>query len=385
MTLTKKHRYPLFASLVVLLGLVVLFLAKGNKEEAQLDCTVVEEGTRFLGLRVDTLTMIEGRLSTGTTVSNLFGQYDVPHALVEKAIKSSEGVFDPRRMKSGQPFYAFFTDDSLASLRYLIYGRNLTDFVVFDVTDTVSVYLRHKPVKTIRRSAEGIILVSLWNNVKKNGHNQTLCYRIADLFAWQVDFFGIQEGDTYSILFDELVIDDTVSLDIGRIHGAVFTHNGRSYYAIPFEQDSVTKFFDEDGKNLRKTFLKAPLRYSRISSRFSHSRRHPILRISRPHHGVDYAAPAGTPVLSIGSGTVLAAGYERGGGNYIKIRHNAAYTTTYMHLSRFASGIRKGASVEQGQRIGYVGSTGLSTGPHLDFRVHKHGQPVNPLTMESPP
>jgi len=266
-----------------------------------------------------------------------------------------------------------------------MYGRNTTDFVVFDVTDTVAVYVRQKPIKTIRRTAEGVILVSLWNNIRKNGHNPALCYRIADLYAWQIDFFGIQEGDYYKVIYDELVVDDSVSLDIGRIHGAVFNHNHRHYYAIPFEQDSVTEYYDEKGQNLRKAFLKAPLRFSRISSRFTNSRRHPILRISRPHHGVDYAAPAGTPVVSIGHGTVIAAGYKRGGGNYVKIRHNSNYSTTYMHLSRFATGIRKGAKVEQGQRIGYVGSTGLSTGPHLDFRVYRNGQPIDPLRMESPP
>lgn len=384
MPLTKKHRYPLIASLVILLGLALLFLFRANREEAQLDCNIAEEGTRFLGLRVDTLTMVEGCLTSGSTVSNLFGQYDVSQTLIEKAIDASQDIFDPRRMRAGQPYFAFFTDDSLSKLRYLIYGRNTTDFVVFDVTDTVAVYLKQKPIKTIRRTTEGVILESLWNNIKKNGHNPALCYRIADLYAWQIDFFGIHEGDQYKIIYDELVVDDSVSLDIGQIHGAVFTHNGHPYYAIPFEQDSVIEFFDENGKNLRKAFLKAPLRYSRISSRFTNSRRHPILRISRPHHGVDYAAPSGTPVVSIGSGTVLAAGYERGGGNYVKIKHNGAYTSTYMHLSRFANGIRKGAKVEQGQRIGYVGSTGLSTGPHLDFRVHLNGRPINPLKMESP-
>ncbi|OPZ99540.1 MAG: Murein DD-endopeptidase MepM [Bacteroidetes bacterium ADurb.Bin416] len=385
MSLKKKYHYSILAGLVIILGLTGLFFPWGSRDEAQLDCNIAEEGTRFLGIRVDTLTMVEGRLSSGTTLSVLFSQYDVSNALIDKTISVSKDIFDPRRFKAGQPYYAFFTDDSLSKLRYLMYGRNTTDFVVFDVTDTVAVYVRQKPIKTIRRTAEGVILVSLWNNIRKNGHNPALCYRIADLYAWQIDFFGIQEGDYYKVIYDELVVDDSVSLDIGRIHGAVFNHNHRPYYAIPFEQDSVTEYYDEKGQNLRKAFLKAPLRFSRISSRFTNSRRHPILRISRPHHGVDYAAPAGTPVVSIGHGTVIAAGYERGGGNYVKIRHNSNYSTTYMHLSRFATGIRKGAKVEQGQRIGYVGSTGLSTGPHLDFRVYRNGQPIDPLRMESPP
>ena len=163
------------------------------------------------------------------------------------------------------------------------------------------------------------------------------------------------------------------------------TDYGKEFVAIPFTQDSIFEYFDEEGNSLRKAFLKAPLDFFRITSRFTNARFHPILKRYRAHHGVDYAAPTGTPVRSIGAGTVIAKGYQNGGGNFLKVKHNSVYTTTYMHLSRFAKGIQVGSHVQQGQEIAYVGSTGLSTGPHLDFRVHKNGQPIDPLKMEAPP
>jgi len=168
--------------------------------------------------------------------------------------------------------------------------------------------------------------------------------------------------------------------------GAWFYHNETDFWAIPFVQGGERSFFDEKGNSLRKAFLKAPLRYSRISSGFSHSRFHPILKIRRPHHGVDYAAPAGTPVLTVGDGLVTGVGFQRnGGGNYVKIKHNSVYSTTYMHLSGFGRGVRQGAYVKQGDIIGYVGSSGLATGPHLDFRFYRNGSAVNPLSVEAPP
>ncbi len=160
---------------------------------------------------------------------------------------------------------------------------------------------------------------------------------------------------------------------------------GVDFWAIPFVQDSTRDFFDDQGKSLRKAFLKAPLRYSRISSRFSNSRYHPILKIRRPHHGVDYAAPTGTPVHAIGDGLVISKGYNGGGGNAVKIKHNGVYTTSYMHLHGYARGLHRGSYVKQGEVIGYVGSTGLATGPHLDFRVYKNGMAIDPLKMEAPP
>jgi murein DD-endopeptidase MepM/ murein hydrolase activator NlpD len=207
---------------------------------------------------------------------------------------------------------------------------------------------------------------------------------LSEMYAWTVDFFGLQTGDNFTVVYDEMYVD-TVSVGIGKIYAASFNHVGKELLAIPFVQDNVEAFFDADGNSLRRAFLKAPLRYSRISSRFSGSRLHPILKIRRPHYGVDYAAPVGTPVYAIGDGRIIMAGYQKGAGRIVKVRHNGVYTSTYMHLSGFGKGVSNGKYVAQGELIGYVGSSGLSTGPHLDFRVSRNGSPIDPLKMESPP
>jgi len=218
----------------------------------------------------------------------------------------------------------------------------------------------------------------------KNNLDPMLAFEMSEIYAWSIDFFGLQEGDGFKVYFDEQYVD-TNYVGLGKINGAVFNHVGNEFYAIPFVQDSVESYYDQEGQSLRKAFLKAPLRYSRISSRYSHSRLHPILKIRRPHLGVDYAAPIGTPVYAIGDGRIIQTGYTRSNGNWIKIQHNSVYATAYLHLSHYGKGISQGSYIKQGDIIGYVGSTGLSTGPHLDFRFYKNGSPVDPLKVEAPP
>ena len=258
--------------------------------------------------------------------------------------------------------------------------------VDFCSSDSLKVHESTKPQTLQRRYVEGTITSSLWNSIIESGSSPMLALKVSDLYAWQVDFFDIKQGDSFRLIYDEAWIDDTTFLEIASIEGAQFNHQGRDYIAVPFQQDSTREYFDEEGNSLRKQFLKAPLDFFRISSKFSNSRYHPVLKRYRAHHGVDYAAPKGTPVKTIGDGVVIAKGYQRsGGGNFLKVKHNSVYTTTYMHLNGFAKGIKQGSSVKQGQVIAFVGSTGLSTGPHLDFRVHKNNQAINPLTMEAPP
>jgi murein DD-endopeptidase MepM/ murein hydrolase activator NlpD len=232
--------------------------------------------------------------------------------------------------------------------------------------------------------ASATIETSLWDAMLAGGLHPSLVVELSDIFAWSIDFFGLQKGDSFKVIYEEMSIDDK-PLGVGKIFGAQFSGSGSTIYAVPFIQDNKESFFDGEGNSLRKAFLKAPLQYSRVSSRFSGSRMHPILRIRRPHYGVDYAAPIGTPVLSIGDGRVTRAGIESGSGRVVRIVHNSVYSTAYLHLSRFGAGIVPGAYVKQGDIIGYVGSSGLSTGPHLDFRFYKGGSPVDPLKVEAPP
>jgi murein DD-endopeptidase MepM/ murein hydrolase activator NlpD len=211
-----------------------------------------------------------------------------------------------------------------------------------------------------------------------------LILKLTDIFAWTVDFFGLQKDDRFRIIYDENEVEGE-SIGIDTVYFARFTSGDDDKFAVMFDQgDGGNVYWDEKGESLRRAFLKAPLEFKRISSGFSYARKHPVTGQVKPHTAVDYAAPTGTPVVAIGDGTVVSAGWAGGGGNTVKIRHNSSYVTSYMHLSRYARGLKAGQHVHQGQVIGYVGATGTATGPHLDFRVYKDGTAINPLKMESP-
>jgi murein DD-endopeptidase MepM/ murein hydrolase activator NlpD len=257
-------------------------------------------------------------------------------------------------------------------------------FYVFSFNDSLNITAFKKEIRKVIKYSSGTIKTSLWESMIEDGIHPSLVVGLNDIFAWTVDFFGLQKGDSFKVIYEEKYLDDQ-SLGADRIFGAQFTWAGKTITAIPFIQDGKETFFDAEGNSLRKAFLKAPLQFTRISSRFSSNRLHPILRIRRPHFGVDYAAPVGTPVQAIGDGKVVFAGTENGSGRMVRIVHNSVYTTAYLHLSRFGKGIYPGVHVKQGDIIGFVGSSGLSTGPHLDFRFYRNGSAVDPLRVDAPP
>jgi murein DD-endopeptidase MepM/ murein hydrolase activator NlpD len=317
---------------------------------------------------------------------NILTHYHLPEGAVAGLIANEHKGFDLRKIRAGNKYAIFLEKDSLATLRYLVYEHTPVDYVLFSFFDKVSIEMGQKEVIQKSQFAGGSIVTSLWNAMIDQEINPMLANELSEIYAWSIDFFGLQPADSFSVVYDEQYVD-SVSVGLGKIHAAYFRHAGRDFYAIPFVQDSVESYYDVEGLSLRKAFLKAPLRYSRISSRYSHSRMHRILKIRRPHHGVDYSAPSGTPVQAIGDGKIIEAkrGYNKGGGNMIKIRHNSTYSTAYLHLAGFAPGIKQGIYVRQSDVIGYVGTTGLSTGPHLDFRFYKNGKAIDPLKVEAPP
>lgn len=358
-----------------------------KKEERSIEQDVREETDCVYeyGICVDSLIINHYEIRRGEYLSTILGNLGFDPNKREEIIESLSFIYPPSRLQVGNAYTAI--TDSTFAVKYVVFEKSRTDFAVLDLSgDTISVYPYEKQITLKREYTEGIISSSMWNAIVDAGAPILLAIKLSDVYAWQIDFFDIKKGDSFRLMYDAAYINDTTMVGISAIEGAVFTHQGREFKAIPFRQDTIREFFDEGGNSLRKAFLKAPLDFFRITSKFSNSRYHPVLKISRPHHGVDYAAPTGTPVKTIGDGVVVEKGFQRGGGgNYLKIKHNAVYTTTYMHLSRFAKGIEKGRRVTQGEVVAYVGSTGLSTGPHLDFRVHKNNMPVNPLTIESPP
>ncbi|MBN4051531.1 peptidoglycan DD-metalloendopeptidase family protein, partial [bacterium AH-315-M05] len=240
------------------------------------------------------------------------------------------------------------------------------------------------------QTVSGVINSSLWQTMIDNDINLNISLEMSEIYAWAVDFYKIQKGDAFKVIYEEKFIlsgdeGEGEPAGIGRIMGAYFKHFNETFYAIYFEQDSVGDYFDENAKSLRKAFLKSPLKYSRITSRYSLRRFHPVQKRYKPHLGVDYAAPRGTPIRTTGDGVVSKAGYKGGNGNYVKVKHNSVYSTQYLHMTNIRKGIRRGARVKQGDIIGYVGSTGLATGPHVCYRFWKNGQQVNPLRVKIPP
>ncbi|MFC2081004.1 peptidoglycan DD-metalloendopeptidase family protein [Bacteroidota bacterium] len=339
---------------------------------------------REYGLAVDSFYMISGKIRRDQTLSTILNGYGVSHDTIHKLALASSGVFDLRKIRMGKPFKLFCSKDSMHRVLYFVYEHTPTDYVMFSLQDSIRVKRQEKEVSLKKREVSGIITSSLWNTMLDRGIDPMLAFDLSEIYAWSIDFFGLQKGDGFKVYYEEQYAD-TNYIGLGEIQGAVFYHAGEAFYAVPFVQDSVKSFYDHDGNSLRKAFLKAPLRYSRISSRYSSSRLHPILKIRRPHLGVDYTAPIGTPVQAIGDGKIVKTGYTKGNGNWVKIQHNSVYATAYLHLNSYGKGIQTGTYVRQGDIIGYVGSTGLSTGPHLDFRFYKNGYPVDPLKVKAPP
>jgi murein DD-endopeptidase MepM/ murein hydrolase activator NlpD len=343
-----------------------------------------KETVFMYGIPTDSFNLVSGHIKRNGFLSEILLKHGVTMQEIDQVVKNSKSVFDVRKIRSGNNYILFCNRDSTERARYLVYEHDPTTCYVFSFNDSLNITRFRKEIKSEIKYSSGTIETSLWDAMINGGLHPQLAADLSEIYAWSVDFFGLQKGDNFKVVYEEFFIDGE-SLGTGRIYAAQFNRKGSSITAIPFIQDRKESFFDSDGNSLRKAFLKAPLQFSRISSHFSSARMHPILRIVRPHFGVDYAAPVGTPVHAIGDGRVISATNEGGSGRMVKIQHNSVYTTGYMHLSGFGQGIAAGKMVKQGDIVGYVGSSGLSTGPHLDFRFWRNGSPVDPLKVDAPP
>lgn len=361
------------------------FAMKENSVEIPIDLDTIQEQPVLLsyGIPVDSFLISRGRIKRNQFLADIFRKLDIPYEKTQIIMQKPVSGFNFRKVKAGQPYQVFSSETEPHKVKYFVYIEDPVNYYVFDFGESPNIEHKKKKVRSEIKLISKTIHNSLWQTIKDNHLNPDLALQLSEIYAWTIDFFGLQNGDRFKVIYEEQYVDST-TLGIDRILAASFHSEGKIYYAIPFKQDGKEDFFDEEGNSLRKAFLKAPLRFSHISSRFSNSRYHPILKIRRPHHGVDYAAPTGTPVHAIGDGKVIAKGYYGQSGNRVKIRHNSIYTTAYAHLSRYGKGIHVGAMVKQSQVIGYVGKTGLATGPHLDFRFYKYGKPVDPLKVKAP-
>ena len=352
---------------------------------------VSQQEVHPIGFCPDTLVMKEGTVQKGQFFSNLLTSLGMSYSESYDLTQACDTIFDVRTLRVGNAYKAYFSEHqsdspgTVSRLEYLVYDKDRMNQVVFDCQPPYAVWNYQKPIEYVERYADVTISSSLWNDMLAADISPLLILNLSDIYAWTIDFFGLQKGDRFRVLYQEKLCDGEV-VAVDTVRYAVFSHGGTEFPAIMFDQkDGGNLWWNEKGESMRKAFLKAPLQYSRISSGFTYARKHPITRKVQPHTGVDYAAPTGTPVMTIGDGEVIERGYKGAGGNTVKIRHNSIYTTAYLHLSKYAAGLKVGDRVKQGDVIGYVGSTGRSTGPHLDFRVWKNGTPINPLTMDSPP
>lgn len=383
----KYKRYLLAAVGVLAAVLIVVTFVLRPRELSEEVLEEPEHKLVIYGVVADSLTLETGEVADGQTMGALLGGYGVSAQMVDRLNTASQEIFPLNKVRAGNLYTAFLEEDTTGTrtLRHLAYEKNAIDYVVFNfMADSVSVVEGAKEVTTIRERDTVTITSSLWGAIMEAGLPFELAAEMEDIYQWSIDFFSIQKGDRFTVVYDRQMVD-TVDVGLGRVWGAEFVQGGKSYYAIPFKQGEKIQYWDEQGNSLRKALLKAPLKYSRISSRFSYRRLHPVHRVYRPHTGVDYAAPSGTPVMAVADGVVVFKGWGGGGGNTLKIKHAGNLQSGYLHLRGFAKGIKQGSRVSQGDVIGYVGSTGTSTGPHLDFRLWRNGTPIDPLKVPSEP
>lgn len=354
----------------------------GDKQHAEKE----PEVELLYGFDTSKYEVLHGEVESGQTLSHLLDGY-TSQGDINRIYKESKPHYNFGKMKVGDEWTIFAQSDSLGMhLRHFVYEYSNRDMLFVSIEgDSLAIHSEQKEETLVRRKVSASIESSLWNCLVAQNIPGELAIKMEDIYGWSVDFFALHEGDTFTVVFDERYIDGK-SVGVGTVWGSRFTHAGKDYYAIPFEQGGKLSYWDEKGASMRKQFLKAPLKFTRISSKFNPNRLHPIYKVRRPHLGVDYAAPTGTPVYAIADGTVTAKYWDnKGGGNVLKLKHTNGYTSSYLHLSKYAKGINVGTRVSQGQTICYVGNTGASTGPHLDFRVYKNGKAIDPLKIPSNP
>lgn len=338
----------------------------------------------LFGMVVNDLQIVEDEVKRNQLFLDMFKGAHVSPKVVQQLNTLTRSAFDFRKIAAHKKYTLLLEKDSLNTARALIYEPNPIDYIIFHLKDTLLIETYKRDIVIRERSIAGVIESNLSETINQMNISHELTNKFVDIFAWQVDFQRLQKYDQFKLIYEENLVDDK-PVGIGKILGVQFEHSGNSYYAFPFDQGDGIDYFDEQGNSLRKALLKYPIEFTRISSRYSKSRFHPVVKVFRPHLGTDFAAPTGTPIRSVGDGIVEEAQYKANNGNYVKIRHNATYTTGYLHMSKIASGVTAGTRVRQGQTIGYVGSTGLATGPHLCYRFWRNGVQVDALKVELPP
>ena len=347
--------------------------------------TIPPEPKMLYGINIDALAVTENKVKRNQNISEILANYNVSSREIFELANKSKDVFDVRKIAANKKYTVLYDEaDSLKRAHALVYEHNAIEYIIFNLHDSIFVEKHEREVVIEEKTAAGFIETSLSEAMSDLGLSHELTNEFVYVFGWQLDFFGLQKGDMFKIIYEDKLVEDE-SVGIGEIKAIYFNHFGNDYFAFNFDQGSGIDFFDEEGNSLRKALLKYPLEFTRISSRYSGRRYHPVQKRYKAHRGTDFAAPKGTPIRSVGDGIIVEAQYKKYNGNYVKVKHNSTYTTQYLHMSKIASGIRPGVKVKQGQTIGFVGSTGLATGNHLCYRFWKNGVQVDALQVKLPP
>ncbi|CAI8298190.1 MAG: Murein DD-endopeptidase MepM [Cryomorphaceae bacterium] len=375
---------------ILVMGTALLFMLtninKDKKAVEKLDVfpEIIEPSYEY-NILVDSFNVTKGFVKSGQTMGEILYLNHIDHLEINKIVQKSKGIFDVRRVNTGKRYTVICASDSTKKAKYFIYEIDAANYVVFDLRGKIDVYKGKKPVIVKLKIASGIIKSSLWLTMEEQKLSPKLTAELSTIYAWTIDFFKIQKNDGFRVYYEDKYIDGEY-IGIGRLLAAEFTHKGQNFYSFYYrENENFGDYYDEQGNTLRKAFLMAPVDYKRISSRYSKRRKHPVTGRWKGHFGTDYAAERGTPIWSTANGTIIAATYTKNNGNYVKVRHNGTYTTQYLHMSKIKPGIRKGVYVKQGDIIGYVGSTGLATGPHVCYRFWKNDKQVDPFKQKLPP
>ena len=325
------------------------------------------------------------KIKRGDTFGSILEENFIDYPEVHKILQKIKTQVSVKKLQIGKPYTLLFSKDTIKAPKVFIYQKDIQSYTIVQLRDSIYGLKKNKPARTVQMEASGTIESSLYQTMLDRGYNEALTYYLSDIYAWTIDFFRLQKGDRFKIIYTEKFVDDTISIGIKNIKAASFEHKGQIIEAYEFQTDStkgIIDYFDQSAKNLRRAFLKAPVSFGRVSSRYNLKRRIPLYGRVKAHKGTDFAAAVGTPIMTTANGTVLKSSYSKGNGNYVTIKHNNKYSTQYLHMRKRK--VKVGQYVKQGDVIGWVGMTGYTSGPHVCYRFWKNGRQVDPFKQKLP-